>query len=194
MLRDSQYDMLKVCSLPHDLYDFGVVQRNCRKHVLHAVQIRHEPSRLINGTIWGPNLFPAELVKEAIDNAARLNTTLRTRWGLQDKRKSTEESGPQPKNKRARRAFYRGAQNQRAVLPVSFPASTGSSAGQPPKGQQHLFLVPGPQQSPAFIPAYEGQSLSFRMAGFHPYRGGRGRGGGGQRPILSAVARTRKSP
>ena len=49
MSKDNQNELLKVlvksmvCSLHHDLYDFGLARRNCRKHVLHTAEVRHEP-------------------------------------------------------------------------------------------------------------------------------------------------------
>ena len=85
MSRDPNYDLLKVlvksmvCSLRHDLFDFMQARRACRKHVFQAAEVCHEPTCLINGPIWGVNLFPTDLVKEAIENASKLNLSLRNR-------------------------------------------------------------------------------------------------------------------
>ena len=85
MSRDPGYDLLKVLvksmvtSLKNDLADFVQARRTCHKHVLLTTEVRHEPTCLINGPIWGVNLFPTTLVREAIDNASKLNLSLR-RW------------------------------------------------------------------------------------------------------------------
>ena len=185
MFKDNQNKLLKVlvksmvCSLSHDLYNFGTAKRNCHKHVLHTAEVRHEPTRLINGTIWGVNLFLPDLVREAIDNASKVNLTLWTRLGLQEKRKLTEESGPQPNNKCSRRGSFRASQAQRGVFPMALPVSLASSSGQGARGHQQFVLVPSPHHSLVSNLVYEGQTMSFRVAGFNPQRGGRGRGGRG---------------
>ena len=68
MSRDPGYDLLKVLvksmvsTLRNDLSDFMQARRACRKHVFLSAEVRHEPTRLINGPIWGVNLFPTTLV------------------------------------------------------------------------------------------------------------------------------------
>ena len=169
-----------VCSLRHDLFDFAQIRRNCRKHVLQNAEVRHEPTRLINGSIWGVNLFPADLAREAVNNAARLNLSLKNRWGIQEKRKFHEGLGPQPKNKRIKRGTLRTPRllhQHHQMFPIARSASGPQAQG---TSNQHFVLVPNPQQSPAFNPVYEGQGLSFRAAGFVPHRGDRGRGGRGR--------------
>ena len=118
-----------VQSLRQDLADFALARRRCRKHVLRNAMIRHEPTKLINGIIWGINLFPNDLVRETIDAATSANQSLRTRWDLSFKRKSQEDSGPQPKNnprKKQRPNYnyrFNKAQNQHSVM-VSVPSSS----------------------------------------------------------------------
>ena len=110
--RDPGYDLLKVLvssmvtNLKNDLVDFIQARRACRKHVFLSATIRHEPNRLITGPIWGVNLFPTPLVREAIDNTSSSNLSLRRRWGMQEKRKFSEGSGPQPKNKRQKKGSF----------------------------------------------------------------------------------------
>ena len=118
MSREPGIDMLKVLvksmvtSLRKDMTDFMLIRKACRKHLFLSAEVRHEPTRLINGPVWGVNLFPTELVREAIDNAAKLNLSLRRRWGMFEKRKFTEGAGPQPKNKRFKRGSFRPNRNQ----------------------------------------------------------------------------------
>ena len=82
MLQNDEYDALNVLvkamvtSLKQDLFDFVSARRACRRHVFKHATIRHEPKKLIEGSVWGPNLFPAALVKAAIDAAASTNQTL----------------------------------------------------------------------------------------------------------------------
>ena len=57
--RDPGYNLLKVLvkslvnTLKNDLSDFMQARRACRKHVFSSAEIRHEPTRLINGPFWG---------------------------------------------------------------------------------------------------------------------------------------------
>ena len=89
------------CVSAHDLLDFALACQACRKHVLQFAKVRHEPTRLIDGPIWGWELFPADLVKEAVESATRASQSLRTRWDLSSfKRKSQDGSGAQPKNRK----------------------------------------------------------------------------------------------
>ncbi|XP_064111315.1 translation initiation factor IF-2, mitochondrial-like [Macrobrachium nipponense] len=74
-------------TLQSDAYDFAVARRNCRKHVLSEATIRHEPNKLIKASIWGPDLFPEDIVNSVLGEAARVNQSLKVRWGLMPKRK-----------------------------------------------------------------------------------------------------------
>ena len=64
MTREPGNDLIKVLvksmvtSLKSDLFDFMLARKACRKHLLLTAEVRHEPTRLINGPIWGVNLFP----------------------------------------------------------------------------------------------------------------------------------------
>ena len=170
MSRRPDDDILKVIvksmvtSLRKDMTDFMLLRKACRKHLFLLAEVRHEPTRLINAPVWGSKLFPENLVKEAIDNAAKLNLSLRRRWGMFEKRKFTEGSGPQPKNKRFRRGSFH-------------PAKTQQPQSQAPKEQTEVASTS--TQSPAFNPVYEGHSTTFR-ASYTPRRGGRGRAGRGR--------------
>ena len=106
----------------------------------------------------GVSLFTANLVREATDNASKLNINLSTRWGMQEKRKFSEGSGPQPKNKKFKKGSFRAPKAQQAIIPMTVPLAQDSSSAQGSGGQQYMF-VPGPQQSPVFNPMYEGQTM-----------------------------------
>ena len=60
----------QVSSAIHDIFDFGVARRLCRKSVLQHAALRHEPTKLINSSIWGESLFPFEAVHTAVTLAA----------------------------------------------------------------------------------------------------------------------------
>ena len=159
-----ELEMLKVlvksmcASLRKDLTDFLLVRKACRKHLFLTATVRHEPTKLINAPVWGVPLFPPDMVKEAIDNAAKMNLSLRSRWGMFEKRKYTEGSGPQPKNKRFRKD--NGGQQSQAQKSQTDVATTST-------------------QSPAYNPVYERNAYSFRARGYQRQRGGR-RGGYGR--------------
>ena len=171
MSRHPEFDMLKVLvksmvtSLRKDMTDFMLVRKTCRKHLFLLAEVRHEPTKLINAPVWGVELFPTELVKESVDNAAKLNLSLRRRWGMYDKRKFTEGSGPQPKNKRFKKDKFRPNKNQQPQSQLQ-------------KDQTDVAV--SSSQSPVFNPVYEGNSASFRNTGFSQQRGGRGRAGRGR--------------
>ena len=198
MSRDLGYDLLKVLvksmvtTLKNDLVDFMQARRACQKHVFLSAEIRHEPTRLINRSIWGVNLFPTPLVREAIDNASKSNLSLRRRWGMQEKRKFSEGSGPQPKNKRQKKGSFCAPQSQQPLFQMTLPVSSASPQGQGSR-QQQFMIVPS-SQSPAFNPAYESQNVSFRVAGFIPHRGGRGRAGRGRGHHQQQQARGQGGP
>ena len=182
------------CSLRHDLVDFIKARRACRKHIFAHASVRHEPSKLINGPIWGATLFTQAIVQEVIAAATQGNQSLQTRLGLQLKRKFQPGTGPQPKNV-ARKRFRKGTSFTipKVQQPPSFP-SPGPSG--------HYQWVPAaPYQSPASNPAYEQKAKNFRAQSslgqargrggaavrgrsrFAPFRRGRGgsaRGRGGK--------------
>ena len=163
-------------------------RNQCRGHVLKYATIRHEPKKLIEGSVWGPNLFPATEVAAAIDAAATSNQNLRERWNLSYKRRFQDSSGSSKSGKKAKktpqakggnagnfRIPKKPAQQQQpqqaqfAVL-QTLPSSSGN-----PQGPPVIVLQP---QSPAFHAPYE-QASSF--PGFQQSRGGGGsqrRGGG----------------
>ena len=162
-------------SLRFDAFAFGEARRKCRKHVLQNARIRHEPAKLINGPIFGENLFPNHLVQEAIEAASRANQSLRTRWDLPLKRKYTEGQGPQPKNRDtqwSKRPPFKVPKVQQAA-PQVIPVSAATP------GPSQYVLVPSPAQSPAQNQTYERQA-TFRPPGFsyqhHGRRSGRGKG------------------
>ena len=173
MSRRPEDDILKVIvksmvtSLREDLTEYAFLRKACRKHLFLLAEVRHEPTRLINASVWGSKLFPDNLVKEAIDNAAKLNLNLRRRWGMVEKRKFTEGSGPQPKNKRFRRGSFHPGKAQQSQQPQF----------QAPRDQAEVATTSF--QSPAFNPLYEGHSTTFRAA-YNQRRGGRGRAGRGR--------------
>ena len=70
--------------------------------VFASETVRHEPDRLINSSIWSESLFPAGIVKEIRDTAAKADKSLIQKWGMHptefDKRKGYGDMGP-PKKK-----------------------------------------------------------------------------------------------
>ena len=154
-----------VANLLHDLYDFYMARRACRKHVLDNATIRHEPLRLINGSIWGASLFPPPLVEEVMKNAVSHNQNIRTRWGM-DKRKYTEGFGPQPKS--SKRKYYSNTSS--SPMPSTSHTPRGQSFPATPQASYY--------SSPANNPRYEREP--YRYGGDHPQRRGRGRGNRGR--------------
>ncbi|XP_066955826.1 uncharacterized protein [Macrobrachium rosenbergii] len=157
-----------LASFQSDLYDFVVARQNCRKHISADATIRHEPNRLMKSSIWGPNLFPEDEVNNVLAEATRANQSLRSRWGLPFKRKSSETSGPQPKERKRFRRFqsYRKPQAQTVLqtVPVSQIGQPSTSKAQPQ--QQYVLMQPAQQASapPAFVtsPAF---NASFENQG-----------------------------
>ena len=155
-------------SLRYDAFAFGEARRKCRKHVFQNARIRHEPAKLINGPIFGANLFPNHLVQEAIEAASRANQSLRTRWDLPLKRKYTEGHGPQTKNRDthwSKRSSFKVPKVPQAapqVIPVSATAP----------GPSQYVLLPTFSQSPVYSQTYERPS-TFRPPGFSYQHQGR---------------------
>ena len=168
-----------VASLRHDLLDFVLARRACRRHVLQFAKVRHEPTRLIDGPVWGRELFPAALVKEAVEAATRASQSLRARWDLSSfKRKSQEGSGAQPKNRKrfCSSSNYKIPKLPQAQATMMLPCSMD---GQPIPGASGIPYVPMqvPQQSPVNNQHY--QRSKFRNAGYSASATG-GRGGESQ--------------
>ncbi|XP_068247837.1 uncharacterized protein [Palaemon carinicauda] len=69
-----------------DAFEFFNARFHCRRHVLAETTIRYEPNRL-KAPVWGPNLFPEDLVNSVLSEAARVNQSPKVRWGLVPKRK-----------------------------------------------------------------------------------------------------------
>ncbi|XP_068229053.1 LOW QUALITY PROTEIN: uncharacterized protein [Palaemon carinicauda] len=171
-------------TLQCDAYNFAVARHNCRKHVLAEASIRHEPNRLIKASIWGADLFPGDMVNSVLVEAARVNQSLRVRWGLIPKRKF-ELTRTQSRGRKKPRKFqsFQGPQAQAVVqaMPVSQMSQPSTSKAQPQ--QQYVWVSQPPQQSiattpftasPAYNPSFETQGV------FHGYnshaRGSRARG------------------
>ena len=151
-----------------DLVDYIEAKRNCRLHVLKPATIRIEPSKLIDASIWGEDLFPKEVVQEVKENAAKAAQSLAVRWGIplsaQTKRKAEQESRASPTPKKARSSRKGHRRGPSPFFPMPGVQMT-------PQGY-HSPHHPQPFQSPAHNPRYESGYTSFR-----PYhRGGRGRG------------------
>ncbi|XP_068238907.1 uncharacterized protein [Palaemon carinicauda] len=168
-------------TLLSDAYDFILARRRCWKHVLSEASIRHEPNKLIKAPIWGPDLFPEDMVNNVLSEAARVNQSLKVRLGLIPKRKF-EPSSSQTRGRNRPRTFqsFQGQQTQQVVqtIPVPQGGHPSTSKAQP---QQQYVWVPQSQvvstsfvPSPAFNPTYETQGV------FHGYnkhaRGSRARG------------------
>ncbi|XP_068210358.1 uncharacterized protein [Palaemon carinicauda] len=167
-------------TLLSDAYDFLAARRRCRKHVLSEATIRHEPNKLIKAPIWGPDLFPEDLVNNVLSEAARVNQSLKVRWGLVPKRKF-EPASNQSRGRKRLRPFqsFQNQQSQQLVqtIPVTQGSQPSTSKGQP---QQQYVLVPQSQvattsytTSPAFNPNYETQGA------FQGYQRARGSGARG---------------
>ena len=163
-----------------------MARRNCRRHVFLKAAIRHEPKKLIDGPVWGPNLFPASLVQVTLDSAVSANQSLKSRWNLFFKRKSQETQGSSATVvKKTKKSLARGGgaagyripkknqpqqQPQFAVLTPA-PSTSGAAQG--------LVLLQ-PSQSPAFHAPYEQASsfpgYQFPRGGGGSQRRGKGRG------------------
>ena len=191
MLQHSDIEPLKVLvksmvtSLKQDLLDFAIARRACRKHIFKYATIMHEPRRLIDGPLWGPNLFPAALVKATVDSASAVNQNLKARWNLSYKKRSQENVGAPPRAGKKSRGNpqQRGGSSAQYRIPKRPPPQQPQTQQQPqyavfqpvpstsqaPQGQQ-LFVLQ-PTQSPAFHAPYEQASSSF---GPHQSRGGGG--------------------
>ena len=198
MLKLDEHDVLKVLvksmltSLKHDLSDFVLARRACRRHVFKQATVRHEPRKLIDGSIWGPNLFPTALVRATLDAASLSNQSLRERWGLSYKRRNQDQSSSQANpgkrgrggsrgrgNYQGRGNFLRGyripknpqpihqQQPQQYALYQQHPTSSRA-----PPAQQVFVLQP---QSPAFHAPFEQASSS------QGFQQSRGRGGSQRR-------------
>ena len=166
-----------VATIRHDLADFVLARRACRKHIFVHATIRHEPTKLIDGSVWGETLFPTALVLETIQEAAKACQNLRQRWGLSFKRKYQEGSGPQPKSTQKKKSKTPSKfripklPQQQVVVPMS---ATGQPIQLPPGVQ----CVMTPQQSPAYNPSFQDRG-QYRARGFNSQSRGR-RGGGNQ--------------
>ncbi|XP_068249701.1 uncharacterized protein [Palaemon carinicauda] len=167
-----------------DAYNFAVARCRCRKHVLSEASIRHEPNKLITAPIWGPDLFPEDMVNCVLSEAARVNQSLKVRWGLMPKRKF-EPSSSQTRGRKRPRNFqsFHGQQTQQVVQTIPVPQGSQPSTLKAQPQQQYVWVTPQPHQqvattsftpSPAFNHTYEAQGV------FHGYnrnaRGSRARG------------------
>ena len=161
--------------LKDDLYAFGMARRACRKHVLRNAKVRHEPSKLINSSIWGKDLFPDDVVKEVIAQATRESKTLVEKWdAIPPKRKAANQQG-QGKKKKSRPNFFRQRQpQQQQQQQQQQQPQQQQFQGQP----QHQPQVSGQRQSPAYNQKREDQGKSSysnrRGRGRQPFRRGRG--------------------
>ena len=61
---------------------FITAKRKCRSAVLGKAGIKHETRMLIESTVFCPNLFPDDKVKEVLDLAKRENVSLFKRWQM----------------------------------------------------------------------------------------------------------------
>ncbi|XP_068209109.1 uncharacterized protein [Palaemon carinicauda] len=69
-----------LATVTKDLYGFIKVRRAFREFVFASAVVRHEPRTLISSSIWGKDLFPSEVVKKVVDNAATENRNLPQKW------------------------------------------------------------------------------------------------------------------
>ncbi|XP_064078898.1 uncharacterized protein LOC135196208 isoform X2 [Macrobrachium nipponense] len=124
----------------HDLFDFAVARRACRKFVLRPATIRHEPNKLIKSSIWGPSLFPEDLVAQVTQETVRVNQTLATRWALKFKRPADPSPASTQKAKRPKKFQQRRFQRS--------PAVNQPSTSIPPPQQSYVWVqAPAPQSN-----------------------------------------------
>ena len=172
-----------------DFTAFATARRTCRRHVLTCARTRHEPEKLIKGSLWGKDLFPSDMVRDSIQDAEKAGKSLKDCWGIyiSQKRKSQDFRGPQPKNLHhkkprlsqppvGRLPKVQTSQVPTFMLPM-VPQNPGNS------GQVQPMVLMS-QQSPAFNSRYESQPFQSGKynaggSGFD-IRGGRGRGRGGR--------------
>ena len=160
--------------LKDDLYAFGMARRACRKHVLRNAKVRHEPSKLIDASIWGKDLFPEDVVSEVRAQAMRESKTLIEKWDATVKRQQQGQGGRFSKKRKSRPAKKYPQRQQQ----------------QQQQQQQHQQQQQNPQpqgtsqqQSPAFVSKREEKKSSYnprRGKGKQPFRGGRGGKGKGK--------------
>ena len=109
MLQHDEIEELKilvksmVSSLHQDIMDFGLARRTCRRHIFRHAAIMHEPLSLIDSSLWGPSLFPAQLVRDTLEKAAAANQSLRDRLGLSFKRKSQDDASSKSKTSKKKK-------------------------------------------------------------------------------------------
>ena len=158
-------------SLRLDLAAFAQARRLCRIKALTPAQTRHDPDRLIKGSIWGKDLFPTALVASIISDAEKAGKNLCDKWKInfRVKRKLDDSRGPQPKNLGYKRA--RLFQNQLAKLSKAhFQTLMMSMAPQNSNPSTQANNIP----SPAYNPYFENQS--FQSARYNSDSGSEGRG------------------
>ena len=67
---------LNAATYGEHLSAFITAKRKCRSAVLGKATIKHETRMLIESTVFCPNLFPEDKVKEVLDLAKRENVSL----------------------------------------------------------------------------------------------------------------------
>lgn len=174
----------QINSAAHDLYDFGLARRACRKYVLHFAKLRHEPTKLIMSSLWGESLFPGELVSEMVEAAAHAGQSLHTRWDIPVMRRPNTFGKSKARNKwRSFRVTPYPEQTQfKNYAGQSMPSTSRApvQAGPFTGPSQPVVLFP-PYPSPVTNQTYERQT--FQGQRYVRGRGGRGRG---QRGRISA--------
>ena len=161
--KDKAYTLLAkqhLGQLHRILHQFGIARRLCREHVFIHAKVKHEPRRLIDSSLWGKDLFPADIVQEILEKAALENRSLLDKWGIgAAKRKFTPGAGPQPKKSRGQPPVQQPRLPSTVVhqAPVSLPPQS-----------QYVY------SSPVVNPTYEAQGTTT----FHAVPKGQSRGRG----------------
>ena len=126
------------------LNNFALAKVACRRYVLAACKIRHEPRLLITSNIFCKGLFPEALVADILGRASRESRNLSERWRIPTRtgfrrpltpnRNRTQSQSPGPSSgaipKRGKIA-HRGGQH--SPSPGPSPAANPRRDSQPPQ-------------------------------------------------------------
>ena len=124
----SKKDLAVACKLNSVTYGehlsaYITAKRKCRSAVLGKAAIKHETRMLIESTVFCPNLFPEDKVKEVLDPANRENISLFKRWqmpALQPASSSSASTSASSGGAKKRKFRYRNQQSKRRQAAQDF--------------------------------------------------------------------------
>ena len=122
----SKKDLAVACKLNSATYGehlsaFITAKRKCRSAVLSKAGIKHETRMLTESTVFCPNLFPEDKVKEVLDLAKRENVSLFNRWQMPAlKPAASSASSTASSGAKKRKYCYRNQQSKRCQAAQEF--------------------------------------------------------------------------